>query len=449
MDALGVERLAVVLDVGIRVLQAPAQPLELQRLQLVAAGALDRLELAREAVASHVMRTPSPRITVRPLRLCERPRTRATRRAVLVGDDDVVDPGAAGCARSPTRSAVSTSPPCAGARKSTVSPAATVTTLRELQAKANAESASVVMKPPWQMSKPLSMSSRTVIVRVAVPAPRRDDRHAERLARRGRRRTCARRRHGRRAETAAASIGSAIGEDRRTLGHERGHALEIVVRSRRARVCSAASWLSAAAKSSCCEASIAARVAASARVGIATSRCATARDLGLEHAASSTHFQIRPSRSASSAESLSPSIARPSARARPTSRGSSQVPPQSGTRPILAKAWMKLAERAAIDHVAAEREVGAGAGGDAVDRGDHRHRHRAHPQRQRLVEALDRGADVGRLAAGLEVGRDRRIGEVLAGAEAAAAAGERRRSGPPRSTPRRRGRRQARRASPR
>ena len=52
-------------------------------------------------------------------------------------------------------------------------------------------------------------------------------------------------------------------------------------------------------------------------------------------------------RSASSAGSLSPVIARPSARARPTSRGSSQVPPQSGTRPIFAKAWMKLAERAA------------------------------------------------------------------------------------------------------
>ena len=52
-------------------------------------------------------------------------------------------------------------------------------------------------------------------------------------------------------------------------------------------------------------------------------------------------------RSASSAGSLSPVIARPSARARPTSRGSSQVPPQSGTRPILLKAWMKLALRAA------------------------------------------------------------------------------------------------------
>ena len=52
-------------------------------------------------------------------------------------------------------------------------------------------------------------------------------------------------------------------------------------------------------------------------------------------------------RSASTAGRRSPSIARPSARARPTARGSSQVPPQSGTRPIFEKAWMKLAERAA------------------------------------------------------------------------------------------------------
>jgi hypothetical protein len=52
-------------------------------------------------------------------------------------------------------------------------------------------------------------------------------------------------------------------------------------------------------------------------------------------------------RAASSAGSLSPSIAMPSARAEPTRRGSSQVPPVSGTRPILVKAWMKLAERPA------------------------------------------------------------------------------------------------------
>ncbi len=218
-----------------------------------------------------------------------------------------------------------------------------------------------------------------------------------------------------------ASMRSAIGEHRRALGHERRHALEVVGGTaelglqRRLVVSAAPNELPAA--------SIAARVAARARAGIATSRCARVAT-SASKAASSTHFQIRPSRSASSAVSLSPSIARPSAVPRPTSRGSSQVPPQSGTRPILANAWMKLAERRGDHQVAAEGEVGAGAGGDAVDRGDHRHRHRAHAQRQRLVEALDRGADVGRLAARLEVRRDRRIGQVLAGAEAPAAAGE-------------------------
>jgi len=54
-----------------------------------------------------------------------------------------------------------------------------------------------------------------------------------------------------------------------------------------------------------------------------------------------------PKRSASAADSLSPVSASASARGRPTRRGSSQVPPQSGIRPILANAWMKLAERAA------------------------------------------------------------------------------------------------------
>ena len=79
MDALGIERLAVVLDGGIGVLQAPLQPLELQRLELVAAGALDRLELAGQgSLRRHADSFAG--ITVRPVRLCERPRTRATRR---------------------------------------------------------------------------------------------------------------------------------------------------------------------------------------------------------------------------------------------------------------------------------------------------------------------------------------------------------------------------------
>ena len=88
--------------------------LELQRLQLVAAGALDRLELAGQgslAMSSRLLGAATGR-TVRSSRPCERPRTRATRAPALVGDDDVVDAGAAGCARSRRASAVSTSPRC-------------------------------------------------------------------------------------------------------------------------------------------------------------------------------------------------------------------------------------------------------------------------------------------------------------------------------------------------
>ena len=85
---------------------------------------------------------------------------------------------------------------------------------------------------------------------------------------------------------------------------------------------------------------------------------------------------------------------------------------------------MKLAERAATTMSQQQREVRAGAGGDAVDRGDDRHRHRADAQRERLVVALDRRADVGGAARRLAVRRDRRIGEILAGAEAAAGAGD-------------------------
>ena len=109
-------------------------------------------------------------ITVRPRRLRRAAAHERDASAVLVGDDDVVDAGAAARETS-VASAVSTSPRWTGARKSTVRPAATVSSLRELQANAKAESASVVMKPPWQMSWPLSMSSRTVISSRAVPAP--------------------------------------------------------------------------------------------------------------------------------------------------------------------------------------------------------------------------------------------------------------------------------------
>jgi hypothetical protein len=81
MDAFRFERPAVVGDVVVRVANAPAQPLELQRAQLVGARALDRLELARQGStrrhgASSLSATG---MTVRPVSVAERPRTSATR----------------------------------------------------------------------------------------------------------------------------------------------------------------------------------------------------------------------------------------------------------------------------------------------------------------------------------------------------------------------------------
>ena len=100
-------------------------------------------------------------------------------------------------------------------------------------------------------------------------------------------------------------------------------------------------------------------------------------------------------RCASSAGSLSPVSARPSARARPTSRGSSQVPPQSGISPIFEKAWMKLALRAAttmsqpsakLAPAPAATPLTAAITGTGIERD---------AQRQRRVVALDHRATSG------------------------------------------------------
>ena len=48
-------------------------------------------------------------------------------------------------------------------------PEASVNSLNELQAKAKAESARVVISPPWQTLAPLIMSPRTVMRSVALP----------------------------------------------------------------------------------------------------------------------------------------------------------------------------------------------------------------------------------------------------------------------------------------
>ena len=76
------------------------------------------------------------------------------------------------------------------------------------------------------------------------------------------------------------------------------------------------------------------------------------------------------------------------------------------------------------DDVAQKREIGSRACCDAVDRRDHRHRHRADAQRERLVEALDRVPDVDLRRAASACRRDRRVGEVLAGTKAPTGSGD-------------------------
>ena len=110
--------------------------------------------------------------------------------------------------------------------------------------------------------------------------------------------------------------------------------------------------------------------------------------------------------------------------ARPTRRGSSHGPPQSGTRPIFGER-LDEAGRASGEHdVAEQREVRAGAGGDAVDRRDDRHRHRAACAAPAACSSARSPSRRRWRCRRLAVGRDGRIGQVLAGAKAAAGAGD-------------------------
>ena len=111
------------------------------------------------------------------------------------------------------------------------------------------------------------------------------------------------------------------------------------------------------------------------RVGPAAKRAASA-STSASSWSSSTAFQIRPHSAACSAASGSPVSARPSARAWPTRRGSTQVPPLSGNQADRGEGLDELGALRGDDDVAGERDIGAGAGGDAVDPRDHRHRQR-------------------------------------------------------------------------
>ena len=105
--------------------------------------------------------------------------------------------------------------------------------------------------------------------------------------------------------------------------------------------------------------------------GRAASR-ARAPSRSLARSSAGTTRFTRPMRSASAASMMSAKNTSSFALCRPTSRGSNHEPPKSTLRPRFEKISEKRARVGGHDEVAAQRDVQARAGGDAVDRGDRR-----------------------------------------------------------------------------
>ena len=148
-----------------------------------------------------------------------------------------------------------------------------------------------------------------------------------------------------------------------------------------------------------------------------------ARATSFSSSSAGTTLLTRPSARHSSASSVRPVNAISHAFAQPTSRGSSHVPPLSGSTPRFVKTAASFAPCARDADVAAEREVHAVAGGGAVQRADRRLVHLVQHDRRRgaQVEARDVGADA---AAAADALARRRVLQVEPGAEALARAGE-------------------------
>src|SRR5579862_6250322 len=114
--------------------------------------------------------------------------------------------------------------------------AATVLSLYELQANANALSASAKTSPPWHRAWPLSMSGRTRITTVAAPGRTSVRRMPSACEARSQRNSSAAASSARRCGSAGVAGGScmmsflnsASGELRRALRGERRHALGVV-----------------------------------------------------------------------------------------------------------------------------------------------------------------------------------------------------------------------------
>ena len=115
----------------------------------------------------------------------------------------------------------------------------------------------------------------------------------------------------------------------------------------------------------------------------------------------------------------SASSARPRARAGPTRRGRNQVPPESGTRPSLANACRKVADFAASTMSQASAILQPAPAATPLTAATTGKGSAAQLAHQRIVELLERAAEHDLLA---RLGEP--VVEVLAGAEAAAGAGD-------------------------
>src|SRR5512133_3611641 len=138
------------------------------------------------------------------------------------------------CSSCSRPSHVSTSPSRAGLRNSMLHPDATVARLWLLHAYAKVESANVKIRPPWQISCPLSMHSRTAMRITARPGSQLTSSICmnSRLARSAAYidwPTCAARRSGSRPTLFALEPGLA-------LLAERHHAFDVVVREAQRRL---------------------------------------------------------------------------------------------------------------------------------------------------------------------------------------------------------------------
>src|SRR6266404_2287758 len=314
-------------------------------------------------------------------------------------------------------SAMSSSPARAAARKSIVAAAATVLSLCELQANAKALSASAKTIPPWQTPWPLSMSARTVMTTRAHPGRTPVMRMPSACEARSSSNSRAAARSARRCPASTASGGtpmarSATREARRALLGEGCDPFRVIHAVTELALVVALDIQLLRQR--------AAQTLVDRLLGVRQSAGRCGGELPrqtLDHRSELAVFDATPDQPPGGgllgaelvAEEREPERARRADQARQSPRAP-RIRHEAQLRECLHEA-----RRACGDHqITGERNVGAGPGGHAVDRCNHRQRQGTQREHQGLVVLLDRCGQVRRRTPR----RDRPIVEVLTGAEA-------------------------------